>query len=960
MKRHILLTSFFLSSLLSLAQQWEKVFPPLSGMFFKVSFVNDTTGFITGDDGGIAKTIDGGNSWARQSNNSPALMTSIDFVDASVGYAVGDVLYKTTNGGSNWSPVTTCTIVNPRDVYFTSADTGFISTYSGIWRSVDAGVNWSYSTGTNSGDLLCSISFPSKDTGYVVGDYWKILRTINGGNTWTYQTAPTSPGYYDLKSTVFVNNNLGFAVGTGGVILKTVNAGITWNVMTSGTALTLYSIYFSNALEGYIAGENGLILKTTNGGVSWNIQSNAGTSDLFSIAFSTSGNGIAVGENATILKTSDSGLTWTPMTEFVVSQFNGVAAVNATDAYAVGTSGTILKTQDNGSTWTQLNTGTTKAFNATFFVSATEGYAVGDSGTVMKTINSGTTWLPLTTPAIQDFNDVQFTDLNTGYITGGYFFAPDTSQNIPGKVYKTTDAGVTWTQILSVPGVVFKSIHFPVTDTGYVVGGDAGGYASKIYKTINGGVTWVDQTGNQNMPGQELSSVHFVNTTTGFISGISGAIYKTVNGGTNWIFSNALSQISGDEVNAIYFKTPLLGYAAFVGYVLNTQNGGLNWTAQSPSAGVGNRFRSIDFTSDHATGYAVGTNGNIIRYTDTTVAVIWPGDADANNVVDNNDMLPLGLHYGETGTPRATVSNSWQAYVSANWANVQSNGENINHADCNGDGTINANDTLAINLNMNQNHAMASQSVLNRTAGDIYFVTSSASYLPGTWVDAEIWMGTSANPISNLYGIAFNINFDAAQIQTGTASLNYPASWLGSVGTNAISFAKTNVAANTEYGALTRIDHLNASGYGKIATFRFQTRTDISSNTPMNFSISGYQADDAAGAPVTFATQPYTIAIDPNTVGLAEELNSAALTIYPNPYSGSTQISYSFKERSEVNIEVFNMLGQHLVTLVNEVQSGGEYKIEFSAADLGFSSGIYYVKFIANGRTSTCKIVEMK
>jgi len=956
MKKLQLLTCLILFSFGAAAQQWEKVFPPISGTYNQVTFINSSIGFIVGDDGGVGKTMDGGDTWVKQTNNGDGLLSSVNFINPTVGYAVGDVLYKSIDGGSSWSPVATCPVVNPQYVHFTSPDTGFVSNYSGIWRSIDAGVNWQYTTGTNSGDQLSSISFPGKDTGYVVGDYWKILRTINGGNTWTYQTAPTSPGYYDLKSCFFLNNDLGYAVGTNGVILKTINAGVNWNVITSGTIEQLNDIFFVSTSTGYIFGNNGLILKTTNGGTVWNVQTSGVTSGLNSGYFYSATTGIVVGNNGTILKTTNGGTNWTLLTPYI-PVFNDVSAINPTDAFAVGDKGTIVKTQDNGSSWSYQNTGTTKTLNTTFFVSPTEGYAAGDSGTVLKTMNGGTTWSPLTTPFALNYYAMQFTAPNTGYITGGYV-APDTSQNLPGKVLKTTDAGLTWTTVLSVSGLEIKAVHFPTADTGYVVGGNTGNNYPKVYKTTDAGMTWTDQTANLSTWGDDFLSVYFVNGRVGYLSGTSGQLFKTVNGGTNWTYINSLGAISGDPINSLYFSNQNNGYAAFVGYVVNTTDGANSWGPQSSSSGVYNRFRSIDFSANQTAGYAVGTNGNIHRYVDTTMTQVWPGDADANNVVDNNDMLPLGLYYGQTGSARASVSNSWQAYIAANWTTLQTNGENVNHADCNGDGTINANDTLAINLNMSQTHAMATPGVQDRTSGNMYFTTSASSYLPGSWVDAELWIGTSANPISNLYGIAFDINFDAAQVQPGTASLIYPPSWLGAAGTNAISFSKIN--ANTAYGALTRIDHLNANGYGKVATLHFQTRTNISSNTPMNFSVSGYQADDAAGAPVTFTTQPYSIAIDPNALGITATSNSASLNIYPNPYAGTTQIGYSLTEKSQVKIEVYNMLGQQIATLLNDVQPAGEYKVDFSARSLGYEAGIYYVKFIENGKASTRRIVEMK
>ncbi len=71
---------------------------------------------------------------------------------------------------------------------------------------------------------------------------------------------------------------------------------------------------------------------------------------------------------------------------------------------------------------------------------------------------------------------------------------------------------------------------------------------------------------------------------------------------------------------------------------------------------------------------------------------VWPGDANSDGIADNLDVLELGLHYTQTGSPRVGVSNNWQPYFANNWTGTITNGKNVNHSDCNGDGIINDDD----------------------------------------------------------------------------------------------------------------------------------------------------------------------------------------------------------------------------------------------------------------------------
>ena len=79
---------------------------------------------------------------------------------------------------------------------------------------------------------------------------------------------------------------------------------------------------------------------------------------------------------------------------------------------------------------------------------------------------------------------------------------------------------------------------------------------------------------------------------------------------------------------------------------------------------------------------------------------------------------------------------------------------------------------------------------------------------------------------------------------------------------------------------------------------------------------------------------------------------------YPNPFNPSTNISYSIPNATFVTIEVFNLLGHKVSTLVNKSQTSGSYITRFDAKDL--TSGIYFFRLKAAGVTQTRKMVLIK
>jgi hypothetical protein len=79
---------------------------------------------------------------------------------------------------------------------------------------------------------------------------------------------------------------------------------------------------------------------------------------------------------------------------------------------------------------------------------------------------------------------------------------------------------------------------------------------------------------------------------------------------------------------------------------------------------------------------------------------------------------------------------------------------------------------------------------------------------------------------------------------------------------------------------------------------------------------------------------------------------------YPNPFNPSTRISYFIPSQSDVRLVIYNLMGQEIQVLVNEVRSAGSYEVEFNASQL--PSGVYIYRLTAGGLISTNKMVLIK
>ncbi|NWG29621.1 MAG: T9SS type A sorting domain-containing protein [Ignavibacteriaceae bacterium] len=79
---------------------------------------------------------------------------------------------------------------------------------------------------------------------------------------------------------------------------------------------------------------------------------------------------------------------------------------------------------------------------------------------------------------------------------------------------------------------------------------------------------------------------------------------------------------------------------------------------------------------------------------------------------------------------------------------------------------------------------------------------------------------------------------------------------------------------------------------------------------------------------------------------------------YPNPFNPSTSIQYQVSSISQVTLKVYDILGNEIVTLVNEEKPAGIYEIAFYAT--GLSSGIYFYKLSAGSFVQTRKMLLVK
>lgn len=175
---------------------WDTVYSEINGWLSFFYFPDADNGYATVSNGQVLKTTDGGNSWIVLDVGAPDLfMSGVYFFDKDTGFIgggsmspPGGSLFKTTDGGNTWQNISNG--IGVSIILFTTTNIGYIvgmdstTNWSNkvILKTTNGGIDWVLDP--TPGGSLNSISFPSINVGYAVGDNGTILKyeDITGTN----------------------------------------------------------------------------------------------------------------------------------------------------------------------------------------------------------------------------------------------------------------------------------------------------------------------------------------------------------------------------------------------------------------------------------------------------------------------------------------------------------------------------------------------------------------------------------------------------------------------------------------------------------------------------------------------------------------------------------------------------------------------------------------------------------
>ncbi len=800
--------------------------------------------------------------------------------------------------------------------------------------------------------------------------FWVVLNSSKISAQWIQTNSPYGG---NIKCLAVSGKNIfagtGGGVGGGGIFLSTDYCR-SWAPVNNG--LPLLSNVNAIAISGtnIFAGINGGgVYLSTNNGSSWTAVNNGLPQYAGVFALAVSGPNIFAGlnfggGNGSIFLSTNNGESWTSVNNGFPTNASGVECFTVSDnSIFVGSDiGGIYRSTNYGASWIYCGFRDTTIFSLT--IAGTylfAGTKCCGNQVIFRSTDNGKSWSAAGTGVTGICTALAISDTN--------IFA---GTSVSG-IFLSTNNGTSWSQInngLPTNYWVYSLAAFPdeMGGTNLLAGNNRG-----VYLSTDNGNNWTEADSGLTGIGNNTLAVIGNNLFAGTTSGV----FLSTNDGSNWTdVNNGLSSYSVLDAEALAVSGTNL-YAAIIPYgdlpygngiCLSTDNG-TNWTrlCSNPPGGMVTSLAVGKNGTDGINFFAGTTNGIFVS---TNNGVIW---TKLNTGLPADSMLIQSI--AVEGSTILAATNYSSVILStdngAHWSNaagfpsyssissVLLYGMNILVAGKDGGiylSTNNGKTWSQINLGLPNNFYTQSLTV------------SNTNIFVGDYI-GRVWRRPISEVLSNVWqenltikdngNISQSISF--GQSPTATDSID---SDLGEAPLPPPPFgfdARLHLPTGDDSWKDYRLSNEDSTEWlikfqpgdgGYPISFTWDNKQlpegsfflkDIITGTIVNVNMkidSTYSLTNVGINELKIeyngkTNNPDAVEADndlPTVFGLSQN--------YPNPFNPSTVIKYGLPGTSNVNIKIYNLMGQEVECLVNERQSAGYHEVKWNASDK--SSGIYF------------------
>lgn len=319
----------------------------------------------------------------------------------------------------------------------------------------------------------------------------------------------------------------------------------------------------------------------------------------------------------------------------------------------------------------------------------------------------------------------------------------------------------------------------------------------------------------------------------------------------------------------------------------------------------------------------------------------WPGDVNADGIVNNRDLLPLGYVMGMDGTARVDGNLEWYGQYSSNWNDPFTGlSDDLKHADTDGNGVIHENDLNALNERYNQVHNLVPKRFETGKGLPFFLKLLTPNPQIGDVVRIEISLGNENFPAQDIYGFTFDATLGQGIVDSGFHMTFYDNSWLN-LNAPSITLAQRPSRGRFEM-AFSRTNGKPISGEGIIGVFEIVIIDIIDGGGQnerptlvVNPVIELADGTTTTGEPIRLEIPIKT------TLRNRPESTDADLAVFPSPAQDNLRVSW--QDNTVQALSLTTMQGR-LLQEYNHL-SGNQVQLDVS----NLPSGIY----ILTAKTAT-------
>lgn len=523
--------------------------------------------WVAGTNGMLLHSRDGGATWTKDTvfglegsrrGSYAGTTRDLAFVDSLVGWAAGEALLSTRDGGRTWRMTDLGGPAALEEVAFPTPASGYVAGSGRVLRTLNGGARWST---LERDSFHIDVAFGGPALGWMVSET-ALSQTLDGGEQWRPRAIPG----------LFAGARLGeAAVHASGAGCVLIHAGTTTSVACTRStrdnlgwrALDFHATALHVSAAGiWVGGEAGRLVFARDIEDPWTEVPLPMERRINALSFADRDVGYIVGDGGTVLRTTDGGREWSRAAAALTVE--DVEHVEGSRLVALASDSVFLASSDGGRTWTLRGIGPLR-LNDMAFSSPSEGWMVGEDGAVLRSHDGGRTWRaerrrpgePEHPDTLMrgDFVRVAFLDPEVGGIA-----------DRAGGLHLTTDGGLTWRRSSSPDSSTFLDVEL-LDDGAWVL------TTSGLWRVL--GDRW-SRIPDAPSGGGVLASAGPARI---WIATPRGTLYRSEDAGRRW---EETPEVFDEDPAQLAMVGPEKGWAVGRrGRVWHTANGGRTWSANS-------------------------------------------------------------------------------------------------------------------------------------------------------------------------------------------------------------------------------------------------------------------------------------------------------------------------------------------------------------------------------------------